>query len=95
MVSVVRQFMSHSVIESENLFNEDDYYTWPSVEQIRDFRMNWSVDMKKVVQVDRCGRLVPRLFERNQCDASYSMMDGLDRYVELISELSLPSNFSF
>ena len=40
MVSVVRQFMSHSVIESENLFNEDDYYTWPSVEQIRDFRMN-------------------------------------------------------
>ena len=32
-------------------------------------------------------------FERNQCDASYSMMDGLDRYVELISELSLPSNF--
>ena len=32
-------------------------------------------------------------FRRDECDTSQSLLDGLDRYVELITELSLPSSF--
>ncbi len=32
-------------------------------------------------------------FDRRSCDVSYSMLDGLDRYVELIDEHNLPSSF--
>ncbi|MDR2440188.1 MAG: polysaccharide deacetylase family protein [Planctomycetaceae bacterium] len=32
-------------------------------------------------------------FDTSKCDLSYSMMDGLDQYLELISELGVPSSF--
>ncbi|MBL96684.1 MAG: polysaccharide deacetylase [Legionellales bacterium] len=32
-------------------------------------------------------------FRRSECDTSQSLLDGLDRYVDLINELSLPSSF--
>lgn len=32
-------------------------------------------------------------FDRSECDTSISLLDGLDVYVDLISELSLPSSF--
>ncbi len=32
-------------------------------------------------------------FRRDECDTSQSLLDGLDRYVELITELSIPSSF--
>ncbi len=32
-------------------------------------------------------------FEKSACDPSYSMLDGLDRYLELIDEAGVPSSF--
>ena len=32
-------------------------------------------------------------FNKNNCDTSYSMLDGLNQYIDLIDELSLPSSF--
>jgi peptidoglycan/xylan/chitin deacetylase (PgdA/CDA1 family) len=32
-------------------------------------------------------------FDKSKCDLSYSMIDGLDRYLELIDELGVPSSF--
>ncbi|MBL96685.1 MAG: hypothetical protein CMF52_02625 [Legionellales bacterium] len=40
MVSVINDILTGSLEEKENLVSEDDYFSWPSVEQIRDFRAN-------------------------------------------------------
>jgi len=32
-------------------------------------------------------------FIKSDCDASYTMLDGLDRYLELIAEMGVPSSF--
>jgi peptidoglycan/xylan/chitin deacetylase (PgdA/CDA1 family) len=32
-------------------------------------------------------------FDKSKCDPSYTMLDGLDRYLELIDELDVPSSF--
>lgn len=32
-------------------------------------------------------------FDRNKCDTSQTMLDGLDEYIEFINHLSLPSSF--
>jgi len=32
-------------------------------------------------------------FDRKECDEHYSFLDGLDKYIELLDELSIPSSF--
>jgi len=44
-----------------------------------------SMDIEDWIHVD--------YFDRRFCNASYSMLDGLDRYIELIDELGVPSSF--
>ena len=33
-------------------------------------------------------------FDRQECDTTYSLLDGLDVYVRLLNSLSIPSSFS-
>ena len=40
MVSVINDILTDSLDEKENLVREGDYFSWPSVEQINDFRTN-------------------------------------------------------
>ena len=44
-----------------------------------------SMDIEDWIHID--------YFNRHSCDASHTMLDGLDRYVELIDELGVPSSF--
>ena len=32
-------------------------------------------------------------FDTSKCDPSYTMLDGLDQYLELINEMGVPSSF--
>ena len=45
----------------------------------------FSMDIEDWIHID--------YFDRNRCDLSHTMLNGLDRYVELIDELGIPSTF--
>ena len=34
-------------------------------------------------------------FDRTKCNVNYSLLDGLDVYVEILNSLSLPSSFLY
>ena len=40
MASVINDILAGQIEDKENFVDESEYFSWPSVEQIRDFRKN-------------------------------------------------------